>query len=194
MPAVTLRSIVAATILAGLCAAAAAAQDEEGEAQLLSLSSRTFSFERIGNFTSLRCASDDQGPDCESFERLDVSPQIDWERLLERARQAAPRTKVRTEVSTAAIVTDFAVDRYGGPWRVALSAGAGKDTPEFLQPFACRITADFPGYRVALKGGKVSGVEVLRDRTQWVGACQSLGLDESGKKKKKKRGLGSLFE
>jgi hypothetical protein len=177
-----------------LCAALASAQDDEGEqAQLVVLSSRTFVFERIGQFTTLKCGPDETGPDCQIFDGMDVSPRIDWDQLVEKARQNAPTKKVRVEDLSAPIATAYAVDRYNGPWRVVLSAGGGEDTPEFLKPFAARILPDFPGYEVTLKADKVAEVEVLRDAAQWKAACRELGLDENGRKKKRK-GLGSLFQ
>ena len=184
----------AVILLLAFCSIVAYAQDEQGgETRLVALSSRTFAFERIGGFTTLRCGSDSTGPDCQLFERMDVSPQIDWDRVVEKARKNAPKMKVRTNDLYAPIATDYAVDRYNGPWRVVLSAGGGKDTPEFLRPFAVRILPDFPGYKVMLQGGTVADVEMLRDDIQWKAACKELGLDENGRKKKR-RGLGNLFE
>jgi len=164
----------------------AGAQDDEGEIELLKVSSRAFTFDKIGSFTTFHCADAAQAPACSLFERLDVQPVLDWDRLVDKARRLAPKTKFRAEVSTAPIAVEFAVDRFGGPWRVALRGGGGKNVPEFLQPFAYEISPAFPGYKVTLKENKVAGAEVLRDRSQWDAACKELGLDENGKKKKKK--------
>jgi hypothetical protein len=194
MPLRSLSRTAAALLLVCLCAACARAQDEAGEqAQLVALSSRTFCFERIGQFTTLRCGAEETGPDCRLFEQMDVSPQIDWDSLIEKARRSAPKRKVDTERLDAPIAAAYAVDRYSGPWRIVLSAGAGQDSPEFLQPFAARIRPDFPGYKVILKAEKVVAVEVLRDAAQWKAACKELGLDENGRKRKR-RGLGGLFQ
>jgi hypothetical protein len=184
---------LAATCLLAICAAPAAAQDGGGEYQIVRLSSRTFAFERVGEFTALKCGPEEAGPHCSLFDRMDVSPQIDWDRLVEKARKNAPKKKVRAEDLSAPIATAYAVDRYNGAWRVVLSAGGGQDTPEFLQPFAARILPDFPGYKVTLKADQVAEVEILRDAAQWQAACKELGLDENGRKKKRK-GLGRLFE
>jgi hypothetical protein len=176
-----------------LCAAPASAQGDEGEQQLVWLSTRTFAFERIGEFTALKCGPEEPRAACALFDRMDVSPQIDWEGLLEKARGNAPKRKVKTEDLSAPIASVFAVDRYNGPWKVVLSAGGDRDTPAFLQPFAARVTPDFPGYKVTLRADAVSEVEILRDAAQWQAACKELGLDEHGRKKKRK-GLGKLFE
>ncbi|MBI5240879.1 MAG: hypothetical protein HY926_10440 [Elusimicrobia bacterium] len=182
-----------AVCLLALCSAPASAQDEGGETQLVWLSTRTFAFERIGQFTALRCGPDEPRAACALFDRMDVSPQIDWDALLDKARRAAPKKKVKTEDLAAPIASAYAVDRYNGPWKVVLSAGGGRDTPQFLLPFAARVTPDFPGYRVTLRADAVSEVEILRDAAQWQAVCKSLGLDEYGRKKKRK-GLGKLFE
>jgi hypothetical protein len=187
------RNILAAALLLACGAAPTAAQDEEGEQQLVWLSTRAFVFERIGQFTSLRCGPEEPRPACALFDRMDVSPQIDWDGLVEKARQNAPKKKVKVTAPAAPIASAFAVDRYNGPWRVVLSAGAGKDTPEFLQPFAARIIPDFPGYKVTLRADAVSEVEILRDAAGWRAACEELGLDEFGRKKKRK-GFGKLFQ
>lgn len=182
-----------AACLLAFCLPPASAQDEGGETQLVWLSTRTFAFERIGQFTSLKCGPEEPRAACALFDRMDVSPQIDWEGLLEKARRNAPKKKVKTEDLSAPVASAFAVDRYNGPWKIVLSAGGGRDTPAFLQPFAARVTPDFPGYRVTLKADAVAEVEILRDAAGWQSACRELGLDEFGRRKKRK-GLGKLFE
>ena len=171
-----------AACLLAFCLPPVSAQDEGGETQLIWLSTRTFAFERIGQFTSLKCGPEEPRAACALFDRMDVSPQIDWEGLLEKARRNAPKKKVRTEDLSAPAASAFAVDRYNGPWKVVITAGG-----------ATSIAPDFPGYRVTLKADAVSEVEILRDAAGWQSACRELGLDEFGRRKKRK-GLGKLFE
>ena len=161
-------------LLAAVCLAAAAQSPEEGaDVRLLSLSGRAYAFERIGSLTSFRCADREDADDCALLDTLDLQPQVDWDRLSVSARKQSSKSKAPVE---------HAVDRFGGPWKVSLSRSS-----------SYVVAPDFPGYKVSFEGGKVSVVEVLRDRDQWAAACRELGLGEDGKRKKKK-GFGVLFE
>jgi hypothetical protein len=165
----------------------------------LALAGRSFSFERIGNFTTVRCSADAASPDCQLLESMDVQPQMDWDRLLAKAkvklnaRPKSARSKSQAGSGAEALAEEFAVDRYGGPWKAALRYVPGRDTPDFLKPFTALLSAGFPGYKVTVQAGKVTGVEVLRDLAQWDAAKKELGLDEAGQKKKRFK-LGGLFD
>ncbi|MDD5656296.1 MAG: hypothetical protein PHF00_03475 [Elusimicrobia bacterium] len=172
--------------------AVAARGGEAADVRLLPLSGRAFAFERLGNLTSFRCADADGGEDCGLLERLDLQPQVDWDRLAATARRKLAGRKGRGDGS-AVLAVEYAVDRFGGPWRVSLRGAAGKATRDWPRDSAYVVAPDFPGYKVSLEDGKVSSVEVLRDRDQWTQACRESGLGEDGKPAKK-RGLGGLFE
>lgn len=162
-------------VLAGSLALARPAWAEDGD-ELLRLSGRTFSIERIGPLTSLRCAAADSSDDCLRLEELDPRPQVNWEKLSDTARRK-PAGKKKTQ----ALALETIVDQHGGPWIFSVQAGSTSVMP------------DFPGYRLRFANGKISFVEVLRNGPQWEEASRELGLDpRTGKKAK--RGFGGLFK
>lgn len=173
-----LAKIVVVSLLAGLARAA-----EGDDVRLLPLSGLEYRFERIGSLTSVSCAEPAEGDDCRVFDSLHIQPQVDWDRLAAAGRRKAPGKK-----GASAPVAENAVDRFGGPWKFILRRGAGKDAADSYV-----VKPDFPGYKVSYEDGKVSEVEVLRDRDQWLEACRDLGVGEDGRKRKKK-GFGALFE
>lgn len=133
---------------------------------LLPLSGKTFTHERIGTLTSIRCAEAAETEDCRLIEQMDLQPPIDWEAL------AAQSAKKKGAVARAIIV-----DQHGGPWHVAV-----KGARTGLKP-------DFPGYRVTLEGGKVSAVEVLRRPEHWNAAAAELKVDPVTGRVGRKKGL-----
>lgn len=95
---------------------------------LIAVSSRTFVVDRIGTITQLHCAKDDKSEDCKGFEKLNVQPQMDWERL--EAADAKSKKKVE----------QAGVDQYGGLWYFWLPNG---------------VRAAFAGYKVDGKAVEV---------------------------------------
>ncbi|MBI4374851.1 MAG: hypothetical protein HY549_00215 [Elusimicrobia bacterium] len=156
------------------------AQNREGEIRLLRVGGRNFRFERVGSITSFHCAPPIDQEDCELLERLDLQPQVDWERLLDRARKAGAGKAGQV----AAYET--VVDRYGGPWIVALIFSKTGEPVDFLRRFRARIGPDFPGYKIEFGlGGSVSRVEVLRKKEHWEQERREIGADESGRRRKR---------
>lgn len=150
--------------LAALMVLAVSASAEEF---LVPLSGKTFTHERIGTLTSIRCAADKDSEDCRLIEQLDLQPPVDWEALAAKAAR-----------SKGSVARAIVADQHGGPWHVAVK---GERTG--LKP-------DFPGYRVKVEGGKVLEVEMLRRREHWDAAAAELGVDPvTGRAARKKRKL-----
>lgn len=169
-----------AAILIGLflLAPSSGAAETDG---LLRLNGRTFLFERIGTFTSLRCAESDRSEDCLRLEEMDLQPQVNWERLLDKSRRKAAAEKKGARVSQEPSTRETVVDQHGGPW--VFSVWADSTT----------VVPDFPGYKLQLSNGKIASAEVLRNRKEWEEASRELGLNpETGKKEK--RGLGDWLK
>lgn len=153
---------------------------------MLSLSGRTYRHERLGTITMLSCAEDNGEEDCVLLERMQLQPEIDWTRLLEKARKADPPKKP----APSPLFTETFVDQHGGPWVVAVSRPKKGQHAALGGLYSVEVSPDFPGYKVELGSNRdVETVEVLRREEDWAAAAKELGLDPGGKPKKKKFGF-----
>lgn len=166
--------------LIGLLLLPAALQAAETE-ELLRLDGKMFAFERIGPLTSLLCAESDKSEDCSRLEEMNLQPQVDWERLLDKSPRKTAGGKKDARASLGPSASETVVDQHGGPWVFS------------VWPASTTVLPDFPGYKLQLADGKIISAEVLRNRKEWENACRELGMDP-GTGKRPKRRLGGWLK
>jgi len=165
----------------------ASAQDDDGrEIKMLALSGRSYRIERVGSLTNFHCEGQDKSSECLMIEDMDLQPQVDWNALLEKATK---RDSAKKKPKPVPILTQTAVDRYGGPWIISLQPVKKGDVPEFLKRYKAMVEPDFPGYKLEMEDGKLISVDVLRKKEDWDALIKELGFDETGKKKGSKSWL-----